>query len=313
MRPILFFFFFFSYVFDFRVPLHSFFVDFLRCTSYLTRVPRVRWPSAASPSAHPLTSRRDNYWTAFILTPLTRTFVDVQLTLISKNQPNKPSVSLPRSFSPGERSKDAAASEPASLLQLQAVKLTGTYEVYGSRGLERRHQDIILPLSFPRPISEVQAEPLWQPSKGHEEEAQCLPIRTHLLCHLDDPVSTVDTYAGGVIREGDVIVLQESALAAMQGRFRSPRNIRPGLLARLACMIFKPASSLATACGMQALIDLVGRVRVAFALVLGTILRLVGLKGAFYLLAGPQVRDLSSPALRPHFFPRVSYSSPSHP
>ncbi|CAI7840245.1 unnamed protein product [Closterium sp. NIES-54] len=37
----------------------------------------------------------------------------------------------------------------------------------------------------------------------------------------------------------------------MQSGFRHPDSVPPGLLARLACLCFLPASSLATACGMQ--------------------------------------------------------------
>jgi len=76
----------------------------------------------------------------------------------------------------------------------------------------------------------------------------------------------------------------------MQGRYRHPSEVEPGLVARLACRVFHPTSSLATACGMQTLIDLVGPTRVMSAWVGGLLLKLVGIPGGFYRLAGDQAR-----------------------
>jgi hypothetical protein len=54
--------------------------------------------------------------------------------------------------------------------------------------------------------------------------------------------------------------------------------------------VFHPTSSLATACGLQSLIDIVGPARVLSAWILGTALKLLGSKGGFYRLAGEQAR-----------------------
>ena len=66
--------------------------------------------------------------------------------------------------------------------------------------------------------------------------------------------------------------------------------MEPSFLARLLCRVFHPTSSLATACGLQSLIDVSGPARVLCAWVLGTALKLVGSKGWFYRLAGEQAR-----------------------
>ena len=62
------------------------------------------------------------------------------------------------------------------------------------------------------------------------------------------------------------------------------------MLARLLCRVFHPTSSLATACGMQSLIDVVGPAQVLMAWLVGTTLKVVGSKGWFYRLAGDQAR-----------------------
>jgi len=66
--------------------------------------------------------------------------------------------------------------------------------------------------------------------------------------------------------------------------------VHPSWIARLLCRVFHPTSSLATACGLQTLIDQVGPTRVILAWSIGLALKLIGLKGWFYRLAGDQAR-----------------------
>ncbi|CAI5974293.1 unnamed protein product [Closterium sp. NIES-64] len=65
------------------------------------------------------------------------------------------------------------------------------------------------------------------------------------------------SYAAPYLQPGDVVTLGETPLAIMQGGFRHPDSVPPGLLARFACLCFLPASSLATACGMQVRVGVV--------------------------------------------------------
>ncbi|KAH9316953.1 hypothetical protein KI387_018722, partial [Taxus chinensis] len=85
-------------------------------------------------------------------------------------------------------------------------------------------------------------------------------------------------------------------------RFRHPHGIHPGMLACLVCRLFHPTSSLATACGMQTLIDICGKLRVVFASFLAIIARFLGIRGMFYRLAGEQARliDDASGTLPPY-------------
>ena len=97
-------------------------------------------------------------------------------------------------------------------------------------------------------------------------------------------------YGGQGIQPGDIFTIGETPLAVMQGRYHHPEAVQPGCLARLLCRVFHPTSSLATACGMQTLIDIVGPARVLCAWLAGFALRLVGSRGGFYRLAGEQAR-----------------------
>ena len=114
----------------------------------------------------------------------------------------------------------------------------------------------------------------------------CVP--THLLCHLDDPVSVVERYVRRHARAGTCCAWARPRSRRCRGRVRHPASVRPGWVARVACRLFNRFSSVATACGMQCLVDVAGSVRVLVAVALAVAARLVGVRGAFYRLAGPQ-------------------------
>ncbi|KAH9544025.1 hypothetical protein CY35_13G095800 [Sphagnum magellanicum] len=164
-----------------------------------------------------------------------------------------------------------------------AVQVEVEYISYGPHGRTAHSQYVILPLQY----SAISEAVIWHKV---EKIGTVLPISTHLLSHLDDPLQVVNMYALPHAKTGDVIAIGETPLAIMQGRFRHPKGVHPGILAKLACRLFHPTSSLATACGMQALIDISGKLRVVMAVVFAVIARLVGIRGMFYRLAGAQAR-----------------------
>ena len=117
-----------------------------------------------------------------------------------------------------------------------------------------------------------------------------MPVYTHLLTHLDDPVAIVKRYVLPHAKPGDVVTIGETPVAIMQGRWRHPQDVKPGWLAKRLCYYFMPTSSLATACGMQTLVDIVGAWRVLSAFLIGAIAKILGKPGVFYQLAGEQAR-----------------------
>ena len=155
---------------------------------------------------------------------------------------------------------------------------------YGPFGRLERRDAVLVPLRKPAPAQPD--SPRWRQG----DRCSVLPIRTHLLGSLDDPAEVLRHYAGAVLQPGDVLTIGETPLAVMQGRYNHPANLQPSSLARLLCRVFHPTSSLATACGLQTLIDNVGPARVLCAWLAGTALKLVGSKGWFYRLAGEQAR-----------------------
>ena len=66
-----------------------------------------------------------------------------------------------------------------------------------------------------------------------------------------------------------MLTIGETPVAVIQSRYRHPSEVQPGMVARLLCRVFHPTSSLATACGLQTLIDLGGPSRVLVARIAG--------------------------------------------
>ena len=204
-------------------------------------------------------ARPDGYWFAYIVKGRKTTSARISLRL------------------------SATAETPIGPL-LDTLWLDIDWVNYGPFGRLQRRDGLLIPLRRPEPIAPASA--LWRQG----DASLVLPIRTHLLGVLDDPAEVLRHYAGGLLLPGDVLTIGETPLAVMQGRYHHPSTVEPSALARLLCRVFHPTSSLATACGLQSLIDLVGPARVLCAWLVGMALKLVGSKGWFYRLAGDQAR-----------------------
>jgi hypothetical protein len=170
-----------------------------------------------------------------------------------------------------------------NLAALQSAWIRVRYITYGPGGRTPKIRHIIVPLNFPI-AGESQR---WRPTPA----ADVLPVRTHLLSQLDDPVEVVKRYVLPNAQPGDIVTLGETPVALMQGRFRHPSEVHPGWLAQRLCYYFLPTSSLATACGLQTLVDISGAWRVLFAFAVGAIAKkILNQPGVFYRLAGEQAR-----------------------
>ena len=204
-------------------------------------------------------SRPDGYWAAYIVKGRKSTSARIQISL---------------NGAPGQ-----------SLDQLlDTLWLEILWVNYGPFGRLHRRDGVLVPLQQPTPIAPESAR--WRDG----DRCRVLPVGTHLLGVLDDPEAVLRRYAGELIQPGDVLTIGETPLAVMQGRYHHPATVQPSALARLLCRGFHPTSSLATACGLQSLIDVVGPAQVLGAWLIGLALKLVGSKGWFYRLAGDQAR-----------------------
>ena len=199
-------------------------------------------------------SRNDNYWESYIVTPNHSTDVEIQIDLSGRN-----------------------------LEELRTAWVRVQYTIYGPAGREEKIKHCIIPLQFPDPNQKER----WRPTK----DADVLPIRTHILSAGDNPVEVMQRYVVSHSQPGDIVTIAETPIAIMQGNFYHPSDIQPKWLAKRLCYYFKSTSSLATACGLQSLINESGAWRVAFAFIIGSFAKaLFRVPGVFYMLAGEQAR-----------------------
>ena len=115
-----------------------------------------------------------------------------------------------------------------------------------------------------------------------------IAIKTNILGSFDNPIQTITKYCEDIVKEGDILVIGETPLAIMQGRYENPLNIKYSFISKILCYFFHPTSSLATACGMQLLINKIGFTRIFFSLIIGFTFKLIGVKGIFYRLTGAE-------------------------
>jgi hypothetical protein len=204
-------------------------------------------------------SRPDGYWAAYIVKGHKSTRARIQISLAG--------------------APDQTLDQLLDTLWLEILWIN-----YGPFGRLERRDGVLVPLQKPSPQAAASAR--WREG----DRCRVLPVGTHLLGVLDDPEAVLRRYAGELVQPGDVLTIGETPLAVMQGRYHHPATVQPSGLARLLCRVFHPTSSLATACGLQSLIDVVGPARVLGAWLVGFALKLVGSKGWFYRLAGDQAR-----------------------
>ena len=115
-----------------------------------------------------------------------------------------------------------------------------------------------------------------------------IPIPTRIITEKDDIIETVARYVEGKIGPDDVISVAESVVAITQGRAIRPEDLKITKVAKICCRFIPDYGSLASPHGMQSLMDVEGKWRVAGALVMGFLGKLIGQNGFFYKWGGEQ-------------------------
>ena len=195
--------------------------------------------------------QNNDYWSAYILKGEKSTFVEIEIEYEIKN----------------------TAIDKFKCLWLEIVWVN-----YGPFGYFKRFDGFVLPN-------------ILNISKLNSYNTNLVdPIKTHILGSLDDPIGILKSYIPHNYLPTDILTIGESPLAVMQGRYIDYRNVNPNIISKLICKGFHPTSSLATASGMQTLINISGPTRVMISWLIGGIFKFFGVKGMFYRLAGEQAR-----------------------
>ncbi len=195
--------------------------------------------------------QKNDYWCAYILKGTKSTFVEIEIEYEIKNK---------------------------AIDKIKCLWLDLEWCIYGPFGSFKRFDGFVLPNSLD--ISKVNS------SNTNLVD----PIKTHILGRLDDPIEILKSYMPIKCLPTDILTIGESPLAIMQGRYIDYRNVNTNLISRIICKGFNPTSSLATASGMQTLINISGPTRVIISWLIGGIFKFFGVRGMFYRLAGEQAR-----------------------
>jgi len=195
--------------------------------------------------------QKNDYWPAYILKGKKSTFVEIEIEYEIKS---------------------------TAIDKVKCLWLNIEWGNYGPFGSFKRFDGFVLPNFLD--ISKV------NPSNTNLVD----PIKTHILGSLDDPIGILKSYIPQNYLPTDILTIGETPLAVMQGRYIDYRNVNTNLISRLICKGFHPTSSLATAAGMQTLINISGPTRVILSWLIGGIFKFFGVRGMFYRLAGEQAR-----------------------
>ncbi len=122
------------------------------------------------------------------------------------------------------------------------------------------------------------------------------PVRTKLITPEDKDISIiVAEYAKKYLEPEDIVFISEKAVAVTQGRSYPLKEIKASKLAKfLSKYVTKTpiGIGLGSPETMQLAIEEVGILRIIFSAIAGGILKIFGIKGVFYMLAGSGARAI---------------------
>ncbi|MSV23670.1 F420-0:Gamma-glutamyl ligase [Selenomonas sp. WCA-380-WT-3B 3/] len=121
-----------------------------------------------------------------------------------------------------------------------------------------------------------------------KEETELIPVPTRILTEKDDIVDCIERYTKDKIGPDDLLCCAESVVAITQGRYVHPEDLTISRVAQFCCRFIPDYGSLASPHGMQSLMNVEGKWRVAFALFAGFIAKLFGKSGMFYVWGGKE-------------------------
>ena len=164
--------------------------------------------------------------------------------------------------------------------KIKYIWLKVFWDNYGHFGITKKQDGLLVNLNrHNQNKKELTQIPL-------KKNYMAIAVKTDLLGSFDNPIETVVNYCKDVTKKNDILTIGETPLAIMQGRYIAPQNLEYNFFSKILCYFFHPTSSLATACGMQLLIDKIGVTRITFSLIMGFLFKCIGVKGIFYRLTG---------------------------
>lgn len=158
-------------------------------------------------------------------------------------------------------------------------------------------------LTLPAPHSAVQANPnrklLIDLAEG---DYLRIPVKTPRLTQESDLIETIRECAVPLAQLGDILFISEKAVAVTQGRAIPESELKIGLTARILwrCVAKVPYGiGLRRPSSMQCAVNECGAARIWLAAIVGALGKLIGRKGDFYRIAGPQAATIDAATTSP--------------
>ena len=153
--------------------------------------------------------------------------------------------------------------------------------------------------------------------KNTKNKIILIPIRTKLITQKDTIEHIISTFAESFFRQGDIVVIAESALAISQGRAIPEDEIKVGILAKILWRFVAKVPygvGLRSPESMQCAINEAGALRILIAAIFSALTKPFHLKGLFYRIAGKQPAMIDAAHTTPvEPFDRCVILGPSKP
>jgi hypothetical protein len=130
-----------------------------------------------------------------------------------------------------------------------------------------------------------------------------LPVKTQLIKVGDDLTQLLEEYVRPHLKAGDMLFISEKVVCVCQGRIVRSDAVKTSWLARFLAKRVRNGVGTPQFRGMghgsgpamQLLIEEAGYPRTLFAAAVSAVTRPLGIKGAFYYLAGKQAKSIDCP------------------
>lgn len=122
-----------------------------------------------------------------------------------------------------------------------------------------------------------------------------IPIKTHLIQFGEDLISVIRKYLEGNFQKGDWLAISEKVVSVCQNNVYHISTVKAGWLAKL---IVKGVKKYPNDIGfsrpekMQLVVELCGIPRVIFAMIVGGILKIFGIRGVFWRIVGKRAAEI---------------------
>jgi len=120
-------------------------------------------------------------------------------------------------------------------------------------------------------------------------------IKTRMLNFNDDLFKAIEDYVMPQKEEGDWLAISEKVVSVCQNNVRHISTVKAGFLAKLIVKFVKKYPKdigYSRPEKMQVAVETSGRLRMVAAIILGTIGKIFGVKGIFWMVAGKRVSEI---------------------